>query len=176
MTITVATIALLLAVASLGLTLSLGRRLRTAEEQLRQFTDPTADLPEVGTRVPAFAAVTTADEPITEADLTGDEEVLVGFLSAGCESCRWDLPKLTTVLADVASRGPRPVVVLAGDPARRDEMRGDLAAVARLIEDDEASTLTKLFGVRGFPSLLRVADGIVVRAGHTIGELALTAP
>jgi thiol-disulfide isomerase/thioredoxin len=176
MTIAVATIALLLATASLALTLSLGRRLRTAEERLRQVADPLGqDLPEVGTRVPSFTAVTTDAEPVTDADLAG-EEVLVGFLSASCESCRWDLPKLVTVLTDVARRGPRPVVVLAGDPERRGEIRGELAAVTRLIEDDEASTLTKSFGIRGFPSLLRVADGTVVSAGHTVGELALAAP
>lgn len=178
MTTIVSIAALLLGAAGLALALSASRRLAVAEDRLRQIFDPLGigpDIPEPGTAVPVFEAVTTAGERIVSTDLV-DEEVLLVFLSASCESCRWDLPRLETALADLATRGPRPIVVLAGNLERRGEIRDDLTVVARVVDDDAESTLTKSFGVRGYPSLIKVRGGVVVQSGHTIGELALAAP
>jgi peroxiredoxin len=170
-----ALVAMLVALVSFALALAAVRRLRAVEGRLKEIMDPFGtDLPAPGTAVPPFEAVTTAGDRLSTVDLDLTEEVLVAFVSSDCESCRWDLPRLVTVLGALARSGPRPIVLLSGEESSRADIRGELEDVARVIADDPDRSLTKSFGVRGFPSLLRVREGTIVQSGHTLSEISLS--
>jgi hypothetical protein len=155
------------AVLALGLVLVLARRLRDLTVQVAKLDQPMLpDLPPLGP-LPDFSATTTSGHTLTSADLSGPDQLLL-FVYGSCESCHDNLPNTVEALTTVATR---PVAVVIGRPDTRAALTAGLEPVAHVIEEYDMSGLANLFHVTGFPSYVRVRDGVMVQAAHGLDEL-----
>lgn len=158
----------------LATTLAVLGKLRLAQlhiEQTGGLPDPL--LPPRGTRVAAFRAPLVGDPPgeLTDAALRG-RTVVVGFFTSNCLQCEatceqieeapLDAPLIALVYAEPSDS---PVAV-----ARIVKRLSGIAQVATLDAATQAA-----FAFRddsGFPTLVKLRDGIVIAAGHDVAELS----
>jgi hypothetical protein len=154
------------AVAALLLSLALARRMRQLADLVG---DPGAafELPQPGEPVPAVEMTTTWGTTI---DVSARGEVLLAFLSADCDACRSLASSLT------AEQDRDRVAIVSGPPAGRAAMVAELEPVMPVIEQDDHAGLAARFGVRAFPSVLLVGDGVVKAAGHQLQDIRVGQP
>ncbi|MBR7831837.1 redoxin domain-containing protein [Actinospica durhamensis] len=141
----------------LAVTASLVRRLR---EQGPASPAPAEQIggPEVGERTPAARTVPGVPE---------DTEVLFGFFSVGCPSCRTEAPRFANAVPALGDAGVHPIAVLAGPGGtERDEYAALLDRVGTPVLDDAARAAFRSFAVRGTPAFFLVrGDGTVLGKG-----------
>lgn len=156
-------------VAHLLLTFGLVRRIRLLQERLAD-RGPETDRPKVGGRVGEFVVSTVDGGRFTSADLDGRS--LVGFFAAGCRPCH-------EVVDDFVADPPAERFVAFVDYGTDEPT---LALVERLrplglvVMMDLEGTVAKAFGQAGFPTLVRVEDGVVAESGHRRTDLVPAPP
>lgn len=157
----------ILTLLNLLILLGVIRRLRTMATS-GQENQPEL-LPTLGTRVGAFTAVSTAGVAVTEADLaSGSSTVLL--LSPGCMPCQGTAAKLAK---DRATLPQRLVVLLRAQPVGPDldAMLETLAGVGTVATYEGDAGVEEAFGSKGFPTAMRIEDGIVVDASYKYAEV-----
>ncbi|TMR95483.1 TlpA family protein disulfide reductase [Nonomuraea basaltis] len=157
----------LLSVVNLLLMVGVIRRLRTLAAQ-PAFGPPMMDGLLIGERMPEFAAMTTAGEPVSHGLLGGP--ALIGFFSPGCQPCEELLPRFIARARRFSSQA---FAVVVADPdedvAEEIERLGD---VARVVVEAPMGDLQSAFKVRGYPTVYVIdADGTV--AGTDLDAPAL---
>jgi hypothetical protein len=162
------------AVAILNLILTFGviRRLREHSELLAAGGPGAPDVMLSAGAAPAeFAATTTDGARVTRDDLGG--EMLIGFLSPGCEPCREQAPRFVERAGALAGGRSRALAVVIGEqPAVQDLLR-QLEPVARVVIERDINaegTVSHAFGVRAFPAFATLDDGVVASSGWQLPE------
>ncbi|MEO3775223.1 TlpA disulfide reductase family protein [Micromonospora sp. B9E7] len=181
----VAAVALLGALCMVNLLLTFGvlRRLREQTAELNRLSGvlpPEMPAPEelVGTPVPAFAATAIDGTPVTRDSLVGRPR-LVGFFSAGCAPCHEQAPLFAKWLAEQGGDASTAVAVITDSGPEAVELATSLTDTATVVVEPDAFSVSQAFGVRGFPTFLRVdADGVIAGADATVrgvvGHVAAT--
>ncbi|WBP91401.1 hypothetical protein [Kitasatospora cathayae] len=146
--------------AHVVLTLALVRRLRTVEADRAS----SQRWPEAGATVTEFAVRTTSGRLATPEDVRVGER-LVAFLKAGCGPCDELVDSLDPRLGatDVAAH-----FFVVGDPSdpRTGMMADRLGALGEVAVVGNGKEVMSAFGgVRVFPTLLRLRDGVIMAAG-----------
>ncbi|MCX4750515.1 hypothetical protein OG455_34245 [Kitasatospora sp. NBC_01287] len=150
---------------NLSLTFAVIRRLR--EMEAGQGGAAAEKLPPTGFPVAEFTAETVSGRSLSRADIAGGE-ALVGFVMVGCGPCAQLIDSLTggadTGVAD-------PLFFVIGDPssAEAQGIAGKLSPVGDVALVADVPALTAAFGgVRSYPTLIRLRDGVIVQAGHNL--------
>lgn len=174
----------MIALATLGLfglvvfevatTLAALGKLRVAQRRIEEtggLPDPT--LPPRGTRVGAFRAP-LASGP--RGEITGDvlraRTVVVGFFTSGCLQCEAvceeieEAPLGAPLIALVHAEPSDPPAAVARIVSRL----GTIAQVAYL--DAAVKAAFAFRDDSGFPTLVKLHDGLVIAAGHGVAELS----
>jgi peroxiredoxin len=126
---------------------------------------PRSEAPEVGARVPAYAAASLAGDSVRLGDLRG-QPVLLNVWATWCPPCREEMPALEQLSKDYAPRGLR-VVGVSVDAASDD------AAVQHFIKEngitftilrDPDEAVVRLFRAPGVPATFLIGpDGVLRR-------------
>jgi|HubBroStandDraft_5_1064220.scaffolds.fasta_scaffold01542_12 hypothetical protein len=119
--------------------------------------------PEVGHRVGDFRVELLGGGLFTRADLE-DTRALVVFLMTTCEPCK----KAVADLAELPLPLPSPLYVLVTGTHKDRDIRpvaAQLPPGAQVGRISAPDATTEAFGVDGFPTVLRVEDGIVRSSG-----------
>jgi hypothetical protein len=167
----VAVVAAVLVLANLALTIALAQRVRQLQLVVAQggMRDPA--LPRPGDRVGAFTLTTLAGARLTEATL-GEGESLVGFFRAGCPTCS---QLRTQLLAQPLAVPMLAVVVFFGhderDRAAASIVADSLRPIAEVAVTRDDDGVVRAFRESGYPTLIRVARGHVVAAGHRLVDV-----
>jgi hypothetical protein len=170
-----ATLSLLGLVAfEIATTLAALAKLRAAQRLIEQtggLPDPT--LPPRGTRIGPFRAPLAAGPP---GELTGDAlratTVIVGFFTSGCLQCEAvceqieEAPLGAPLLALVHAEPTDPPAAVARIVRRLTS----IAQVAYL--DGRVKAAFAFRDESGFPTLVKIHDGLVIAAGHGVAELS----
>ncbi len=168
MIVLVAAVVLLTVVTAvhLLLTFALIRRVRELQENGAKAPAKDDGIPEVGMRIGDFSAELLDGRTFATADLA-DGDTLVGFFAAGCAPCK-------PVVADLVANPPAERFVAfvdAGDGEESAALIAELEPVAEVAAMRWDSPVAGAFAQQGFPTLVRVSDGVVVDAGHTRAHL-----
>jgi len=157
-----------LVVLNLLLTFALIGRLRALQEAVSQLPaarDPA--LPQPGDPVGPFQATTQGGESVSDSALRAGV-TLVGFFTPGCRPC-------TTVREQLLASPPAVPMLAFVEGGPEDEASRTLAAalgqVARVAYMAEDDSVAKAFRQAGYPTLVRVEDGVVAAAGHHLHEV-----
>jgi hypothetical protein len=170
----IAAVVLVGAVCALDLVLTVGvvKRLREHTALLASFTAP-PPVVEVGKEVDAFEATTADGELVTRDAVATD--VLVGFFSPTCGPCKEKLPKFVSHTRGMPGGEQRPLAVVIGEAEQAREFVQALSPVARVVVERGDGVLSQAFGVRAYPTVLRVgrddADRLVVTDNQVEVEL-----
>ena len=145
------------------LTFALIRRVRFIEERL---VGRSAELPSIGTRVGPFRAVATDGGSISLKDMTAS--TTLAFLSPECPACDAFVARLGH---QEGVSGQTLLAFVVGD--REDDGAVRLAVGLREIGCrvaliGEAHPAVAACRVTAYPTLIRVEDGRVMGAGHTL--------
>lgn len=140
------------------------RRLRAIEERL---AGSEATLPEAGTAIADFHAIDLDATPLGRSDV---EDGTVLFVMPGCGPC-------AELIASLAERPVRALTAfVAGDAADEatQELTRKVGTVAgRVAVVAEGGEVTAAFGgVTSFPTVLRIAGGVVAAAGRSVDAVA----
>ncbi len=159
-------VALLAAVTVLNLFLLLG-----VIRRLRGMATPGGDspaLPWAGMPVDDFAEVSVDGRPVTRADLS-DGESLVVLLSPSCKPCGNTVDQL---VARHPSLPDHTYLFVLGDPTTAGVLRmiDRLDGVGTTVAA-EPGRIDAAFGVTGLPAAILVRDGRVVHASHELAEV-----
>jgi thiol-disulfide isomerase/thioredoxin len=128
--------------------------------------------PSEGLRVGEFSTGAIDGRTITDRDVA-EGSVLVGFFADGCPNC-------ARLVADLGIAQPheRMVAFVAGQRGDEltDRLTADLSgwcdAVAVVGVGDQVS---QAFNLQAFPTLIRLVDGAVKKAGFTLEDMGLGA-
>jgi len=175
MSFVIAAVALLGALCTVNLLLTFGvvRRLREQNAELSRLSGalpPEMPAPEelVGTPVPAFAATSIDGTPVTRDSLVGRPR-MVGFFAAGCAPCHEQAPMFAAWLAEQDGDAIAAVAVVTGSGPEAAELAASLSDAAAVVVEPDAFAVSHAFGVRGFPTFLRIdAGGVVAGADATV--------
>lgn len=136
---------------------------------------PENPLPAVGYRIGAFEVPALDGTVLTTADVTagGTADTLVACVMTGCEPCA----KFIATLQDGSPAGyDRTFFFINGDPRSEAtaELIAELTGLGRIamMPDDGAA----FGGVTSFPTVMRIADGAVAAAGHTLTDVFAKVP
>jgi hypothetical protein len=152
-------------------TFGLIRRLRSAPAPATPPAPPEPPgtvMPAVGERPGDFAATTTDDEPVSAATLHG--RTLVGFFTATCPACRDRIPEFVDYATTVIADRNQVLAVVVGEGTDADDLGQTLTEYARVVREASPGELVKAFGVRGYPSLGLLDDGVMVVSGFGFTE------
>ena len=157
----------LVAVVDLALTYGLIRRVNSIQAQ--PHSSDGGLVPAAGHRIEDFVANTTDNREITEREFQGPE-TFAAFVMVGCKPChrlteelsQMAPPELPLLLFIASSQG-------ANDEAARIAAQVPFAAAVCVIEP--ICGVTEAFGVRGFPTVIRVGEGIVRATGLSLGSV-----
>jgi hypothetical protein len=139
---------------------------------------PAEQLPAVGLRVGAFEAPALDGSVLTMADVAGADgaDVLVACVMTGCEPCA----RFIASLQDGSPAGfDRTFFFITGDPRSEAtaELAAELAGLGRVAMMPEDGPVGPAFGgVHSFPTVLRVADGVVAASGRKLDEVFAKVP
>jgi hypothetical protein len=130
---------------------------------------PGPTLPAVGSTVGAFAITSTDGAAVTEADLANGESLVV-MMSPSCEACKDTAAKLAKRRAELPERT---FLLLRSDPNDPDlpAVLRKLAGVGTIAVFDGLAGVEDAFGSRGFPTTVRVRDGVVAAASIKYAEV-----
>lgn len=154
-----------LCLLDLVLTFGVIRRLRATSATVTRDEDGNELAPRAGDPVAGFASTTTGGQPVSRDSVTG---ALVAFLSPNCKPCKASLPEVLRL----AAAGPV-VAVVVGDPADVTDMVAQLSPVARVLTEEPFGPVSEAFGVRSFPTFVKVSpDGTLAAAGLDVKQVA----
>ena len=146
----------------LAVTTALVRRLRELREAAAA---PAPELggPEIGERGP---------EPAGLPGLPAETDVLLGFFSADCPSCRIEAPRFAGTLPALTRVGVRPAAVLAGmSGPDRDAMAALLEPAGAPLLGQAAREAFRAFSIKATPVFLLLRpDGTVAGKGMSVDE------
>lgn len=155
-------------------------KLRIAQRHIEQtggLPDPL--LPPIGTRVGAFRAPRADGSPgaLTAAALRG-RTVVVGFFTSNCLQCEAVCEQLEEGALDTPGDGRPPLLALvyaepSDPPAATARILRRLRGLAQVAYLDAATQAAFAFrDDSGFPTLVKLRDGVVIAAGHGVAELS----
>ncbi|MFJ6195513.1 TlpA family protein disulfide reductase [Micromonospora sp. NPDC092111] len=155
MSILIAAVALvgLLCLLDLVLTFGVVKRLREHTALLAEVVPPSPAV-KVGQEVGTFEAVTVTGEPVTT-DRLGSG-TLVAFFSPTCGPCKDKLPKFVAHTRGLPAGQEAPLAVVIGDAEQAGDFLAELSPVARVVVERGDGAVSSAFGVRAYPTLLRV--------------------
>lgn len=173
MIVLVAAVVLLTVVTAvhLLLTFALIRRVRELQENGVKAAAKDDSTPRKGMPVGDFSTELLDGRTFASADLA-DSDVLVGFFAAGCSPCK-------PVVADLVANPPAERFVAFVDANEDEEgtaLIAKLQSVAEVAILSWDSPVSGAFSQQGFPTLVRVSNGVVVDSGHSragLEELAV---
>ncbi|TDD53749.1 hypothetical protein E1263_27700 [Kribbella antibiotica] len=119
-----------------------------------------------GHRLPDFRAIA-----LDGAEVTGQELVLVGFLSQGCRQCQQAMPSLLKAAQTAPGGRARVLIVVVGDASAaqpQDSAKAHLAKlseVAQIVVEPRNGPLSSAFKVEGFPTFYRLHSGAIAAHG-----------
>jgi hypothetical protein len=159
----------LVALVDLVLTYGLIRRVNSIQAQPHSIDHGL--VPIAGHRIREFVAKATDNREITEREFEGLETFAV-FVMVGCGPChrvaeelsQMAPPELPLLLFIASSQGK-------DDEAARIAAQVPFAAAVCVIESTGA--VTEAFGVSGFPTVIRVGDGIVRATGLSLDSVGV---
>jgi thiol-disulfide isomerase/thioredoxin len=144
--------------ANLGLVLRLSAIVRDLPVQSAADRDELS----VGDRLPEFTPIETlSGEVVTHHDASA-APTLIGFFTPSCKPCHEAIPDFAAAAADLLHAGGRVLAMVRVHP--NDDLTDTMAGLAgcpvRLITDADTS-LTRIFKVGGYPTVLRFVAGTV---------------
>jgi thiol-disulfide isomerase/thioredoxin len=157
--------ALIVAVAlNYLLTFAIVRRLRLQLPKPRQL-----DLPAIGVQAPNFRVEDSMGRVVDELFYSVSRDVVLAFFDEGCGPCE--------VAKQALVRKPLRDPFLAF--VRNDGQGSDASDIAKALDSVGATVvlfnakdnLTETFGVLGFPTFLRLRDGVVEVASHRLDDI-----
>lgn len=168
MIVLVAAVVLLTVVMAVHLLLTFALIRRVRELQENGATGPVRDetLPRPGFRIGNFTAELADGRSFATSDLA-EGDTLVGFFAAGCSPCK-------PVVADLVANPPAERFVAFVETDDGDlgaELMAKLAGVAEVATLEQDSAVAGAFAQEGFPTLVRVTNGVVADSGHTRAQL-----
>jgi hypothetical protein len=125
--------------------------------------------PEPGYRIGDFTAQTIDGLQVSEPDLQG-RTILAAFIMTGCSACH----RLTDELSQMLSLNIPLVLFVASTPGDDEEATRlttitPLATSVCIIEPHGA--VTEAFDISGFPTVIRIEDGVARATGMSIGSV-----
>jgi hypothetical protein len=158
----------MLCLLNLVLTVGVIHRLRAGTGSTSVDEDGRDLVPQPGDPVADFAAWTVDGGRVSQSSVAG---ALVAFLSPNCKPCQAALPE---VLRRAGSPGAAEVLaVVVGDPQDMTDMVTALGPVARVLTEEPFGPVATAFGVRSFPTFVRVAgDRTIAAAGLDLAQVA----
>lgn len=176
MSVALAAVAVLCLV-NLALLFGVARRLRLLDERVDKIPiiGPAALLP-VGRQAPEFTAVTTEGESRSLADLAGSRSV-VGFFSAGCGSCRTQLPKFIEFAKALPGGPGQALAVVIGETENAAALAAELGEAVAVAMTPRQGPIVTAFSVRGTPAFYLIGpDGRIEARGMAVNALADAVP
>lgn len=174
----IAALALVGAVASLNLLLTLGviRRLREHTVRLAALPAGGGPPPELmlpaGARPGDFRAETVDGAEVSLTSLAAP--ALVGFFSPGCEPCREWIPRFVQAAGELPHGPAQALAVVVGDATAMSDELARLRRVAQVVVEPFDGPVSRAFAVNGWPVLCRLGeDGTITT---TDNHTALAAP
>jgi hypothetical protein len=163
---TTAVFLVILVAIDLLFTFALTRRVAEIQSSLSSGQSPLA-LPSIGEEIEKFSMKTLDGKTFTEHDFS--ESDLVAFFSAGCAAC--------DVVKDDILRDPpkeRFIIVYETPDEYYDDIRESIASLsehALVITTDPSNAARKAFRIKGFPTLVRHTNGVIVAAGVNLQDV-----
>lgn len=171
-TISVVTLAVL-ACVNLVLLLGVARRLN-ALDAVAPAAPAGKELPQPGTAVGDFAAVTTDGEPFGTKDLTGWR--LVGFFTVGCPLCDVFKSDFRARAATFSGGRDQVLAVVAGGKGDPAALAAEFADVARVIVEKPVGPVGTAFGVSSYPVACLLKATTVATAGLDLDSITRLVP
>lgn len=175
MLVTLCVLAAILGIATalnLSLTFAVIRRVKDIEASPGGGGEK---LPPVGFTVREFSTETVTGRPVARTDIAAGDR-FVGFVMVGCGPCA----KLIESLGGdddgvLRTGGTAPLFFVVGDAgSEAEEIAAKLSAVGDVAVLTDKAEVTAAFGnVASYPTLLRLRDGVVTHAGHTLEGVGL---
>jgi hypothetical protein len=147
--------------AHLLLTFALIRRVRVLQERSGEEPVP---VPVAGSRVRGFRVATMSSGTVTDADVA---DGLVVFVSPSCAPCATLTDGLLRDRPD-----ERVSIFVVGEPGpETDAMAAKVAPLGEVAVVGDEGGAVGAFGVTAFPTVVRVAGGVVESAGIRMADL-----
>jgi hypothetical protein len=152
----------------LAVTTALIRRVREGAAAVPTAPDPGG--PAIGESGPRLDRLSAA------AGAAGDAAVLVGFFSAGCDSCATEAPRFAAALPQLDKAGVRSAAVVGGKAgADRDVLEQMVAPIGTRLLDEAAREAFRAFGVKATPAFFLIrADGTVGGKGTSAAQALIS--
>jgi hypothetical protein len=130
--------------------------------------------PAVGHRVGEFLAPARDGRELTRRDLAG-QTALATFVMTGCGTCHDLTEEIST-----AAPGSAPLLVFITTVPGEDEEAHRIAASApssaAVCFIESRGPVAQAFGISGFPTAIRLEDGVVRAVGGSLGSVRAAAP
>lgn len=168
--VALASVAIVLCLIDLLLTVGVIRRLRQDNERRREQEPPVTRL---GGRVGAFDAVTSRGEPISQEFFSGGT-TLVGVFAEGCPPCEEQVPEFIAHARDFPGGRNRVLALVLSMGGNAAAKIDELARVATVVEERHPEgPVGSALRIQGYPTYCIVGPRGVIRvAGATLDELA----
>ena len=120
---------------------------------------------DVGDPAPSFEGQTTGGDRIVSAEMKGKSALFLVFWATWCPVCKTEIPKIKDIHAKYATKGMPMIAIDVGvnDSLKKVEKYLEANQITYPVIFDEGSTITKLYGVRGTPTVVIVDKGGIVR-------------
>ncbi len=119
-----------------------------------------------GEGVPSFSATTVSGTEVSQRTIAGGGVVV--FLGAECDACRRHIRDFIGNTREVRPREKGILVVVAGDPARGQDLVAAAGTVADVVAEPDGGPLSDLFRVGIFPTLFVIdSSGLVSFVTHS---------
>jgi len=165
----IATIIIVGLIALVDLVLTYGLIRRVNSIQAAPHSIDNGLVPVVGHRIGDFVAGTTDNREITERQFKGPETFAV-FVMVGCGPCHRLAEELSQMTPPES-----PLLLFIASSRGGDEEAARIAAqvpFARAIcVIDSTGAVTEAFGVSGFPTVIRVGEGVVRATGLSLDSV-----
>ncbi|MFL5353356.1 TlpA family protein disulfide reductase [Archangium sp.] len=156
-----------LTVVNFLLSMALIRRVRVLQELVEQTPRRDPSLPQMGAVIGSFQATTLEGEPLSNETLKPGVS-LVGFFTTHCKPCA----ALRTQLLESPPALPFVAFVEGSvDDPEVGAMAEALKRIARVVYTQNNDALHQAFKPAGYPTLLRVENGVIAASGHTLAEV-----
>lgn len=158
-------VGLLAVLTALNLFILLGvvRRLRTLGAA--EAAPPAEVLPPVGRRVEPFTVTTLAGDTFADTDLAHGSSLVV-MLSPGCSPCKDTAAKLASLRDKLPARTTVLIRTELDEPELA-AMLTTLTGFGAVATFSGADGVEQAFGGRGYPTWIRVDDGVVTASSFT---------
>jgi hypothetical protein len=155
-------------VLDLLFSLALTRRVRELQIAVQSTSSSSLLVPELGARISSFSSIDLDGEPITDADFSIGQTI-AAFFSAGCEAC-------ASAKEKIVESPPTDSLFLFYDtrdqPLTADNaMINGLRDIARVVPLNRDSEVRAAFGVKMWPTFIRIEDGVITSAGVRLTDI-----